>query len=361
MAKQRKAPPGTYWRGNTLWGRVQVAGREIRFSLRTDDAEIAIGRLQARKQREVAAAHYGDARITWEDAILAWGEHIAGQIGPRTAQRYAVSLAQLEPYLLGMHLDEIDKGTVAEIVRKRRAKGISVATIRRDLTALSSVLGFCVDEEWRPDNPALERLKRLKERREPIVLPDADHIRRVIARAPGNFARLIEAAWLTGARLDELVGAERRHLDHSRRQLTLIGKGRKLRTIDLSPEAYAAISAVPPNLRTRALFWHSDGRPYANASSRFAALTTSAQKSAQAEGVEFRRFRFHDLRHRFAVDYLKNGRGSVYDLKAYLGHTNVGTTEIYLRYLTPDEALRATHGAARMSEHVQRFSDGEGL
>lgn len=362
MAKgKRKAPPGTYWRGETLWGRIQVAGREIRFSLRTDDADVARGRLEARRQHEVAAAHYGDERTTWEDAVLAWGEHITHQASPRTIQRYAVSLGQMEPYLQGMYLDEIDRGTVAEIVRKRRGKGVSTATIRRDLTALSSVLGFAIDEEWRKDNPALDKLKRLKERREPITLPDVGHIRRVIERAPGNFARLIEAAWLTGCRQNELVTAERRQLDHERRQFTIIGKGRKLRTIDLSPAAYAAFAAITPNLRTRAIFWHSDGRPYANVASRFALMVKSARMSAQSEGAEFRPFRFHDLRHLFAVEYLKQGRGSIYDLKGYLGHSNVSTTEIYLRYLTPDEALAATHGAARIPAHVQRFDIGEGL
>lgn len=361
MAKRAKSPPGTYWRGNVLWGRVQVAGREIRFSLRTDDAEVAVGRLEARRQREVAAAHYGDARVTWEDAVLAWGDHIATQAGPRTVQRYAVSLGQMEPYLLGMYLDEIDRSTVAEIVRKRRAKGVSVATIRRDLTALSSVLGFCIDEEWRTDNPALDRLKRLKERRDPITLPEAAHIRRVVERAPGNFAKLIEAARLTGCRQAELVTAERRQIDHDRRQFTVIGKGRKLRTIDLSPEAYAVFASITPNLRTKAIFWHGAGTAYANVSSRFAAFVRSAQKSAQGEGVEFRPFRFHDLRHLFAVEYLKQGRGTIYDLKAYLGHTSVSTTEIYLRYLTPAEALAATHGVAQKAEHMQRFENGEAL
>jgi integrase/recombinase XerD len=357
MAGQaRKPPPGTYWRGATLWGRVQVAGREIRFSLRTDDVEVAIGRLEARRQREVAAAHYGDQRVTWEDAVLAWGDHIVTQASPSTVQRYAVSLKQLEPYLLGMYLDEIDRGTVAEIVRKRRPN-VTIATIRRDLTALSSVLGFCIDEEWRTDNPALDRLKRLKERRDPITLPDIAHIRLVVERAPGNFSKLIEAARLTGCRQSELVTAERRQIDHDRRQLTIIGKGRKLRTIDLSPEAYAVFASITPNLRTKAIFWHGAGSPYRNVSSRFALFVKSAQMSAQ----DFRPFRFHDLRHLFAVEYLKQGRGSIYDLKGYLGHSNVSTTEIYLRYLTPDEALSATRGFAQKAEHMQRFENGEAL
>jgi len=354
---KRKAPTGTYWRGATLWGRAIVSGTEHRWSLHTDDAALAATRRKAHVERLKAAAHHGDARITWEDAVIAWAESITAQVGARTVQRYAVSLKQLEAYLVGCFLDEIDKGIVSEIVRKRRAKGLTTATIRRDFTALSSVLDFTIDEGWREDNPALMmmRRKQMRERRDPIVLPDPDNIRRVIARAPGNFARLIEVAWLTGCRQDELVQAQRRQIDHSRRQLVIIGKGRKLRTIGLSPEAYDVFRAIPVNLATRHIFWHSEGRHYANVSSRFAVFVNDVAGKCK----EFRKFKFHDLRHRFAVDYLKSGRGGIYDLQLYLGHSSVKTTEIYLAYLTPEEQARAKSAPAQNREHVQRFGNDE--
>jgi integrase/recombinase XerD len=202
------------------------------------------------------------------------------------------------------------------------------------------VLEYAIDQGWRQDNPALPRLKRLKERRDPIILPEPDDIRAVIARAPGNFARLIEAAWRTGCRQSELLTALRAGLDHTRRQLTVVGKRNKLRVIQLDDDAYEALSRIPAALATKYLFWHSDGEPYRNVASRFAALVGSAQNLAQREGREFRPFRFHDLRHRFAVDWLKSGR-SIYDLKDHLGHESVKTTEVYLRYLTPGETRAA--------------------
>jgi len=66
---------------------------------------------------------------------------------------------------------------------------------------------------------------------------------------------------------------------------------------------------------------------------------------AKANGVEFRRFRFHHLRHRAAVDWLKAG-GSIYDLQGRLGHTSIKTTEMYLDYLTPEEIQAAKFGTA---------------
>lgn len=359
MPKQKKAPPGTYWRGDTLWGRITVNGREIRWSLRTDEAEVALSRVKARREREVATAHYGDQRPSWEDAYLAWGEHIAAHAKPSTVKRYDVSLKQLEPFLRNCFLDEIDKGLVGEVIRQRRAVGVTNATIRRDLTALSSVLGYCEEEGWKDDNPALARLRRLKERRDPIVLPEHDHIERVIARAPGLFGPLIRAALLTGCRQDELVTLERRQLDMRRRQVALYKtKTSRPRVIDML-DAHDLFATMPINMRSKHVFWHDDGQQYRNVASRFRVFVLDAQKSAQREGVDFRPFRFHDLRHRFAVDYLKNHHGTLYDLQQHLGHSSVKVTEIYTAYLTPEEARDAKYGSAQNSAHMQRFANGE--
>lgn len=359
MAKQRKAPAGTYWRGNTLWGRITVHSREIRWSLRTGDAEVARSRYEARRQREVAAAHYGDARRTWGDAVLAWTDHIAANVSPNTLKRYMVSLRQVEPHLKGCFLDEIDKALVSGIIRDRRRQGAINATIKRDLGAVSSVLGYCEDEDWVDSNPALARLKKLKERRDPIVLPELAHIAYVVERAPGMLARMIEAALTTGCRQNELVTLKRNRVDLPRRQVTVIGKRNKLRTIDML-DSFDVFRATAVHMRSRFVFWHGDGAAYANVASRFAEITRSAQRTAQSEGRDFRRFRFHDLRHRFAVDYLKAGKGSVYDLRDHLGHDSVKTTEAYLKFLTPEEARRAKDGTARNPAHLQRFSDAEG-
>lgn len=106
---------------------------------------------------------------------------------------------------------------------------------------------------------------------------------------------------------------------------------------------YAALAAVPASLGSAWLFWHHDGAPYANVASRFAGLVAAVEGSAQKDGTAFRRFRFHDLRHRYAADFLGAG-GNIYTLQAQLGHSSVKTTDIYLKYLSPAEARRAKFG-----------------
>lgn len=279
--------------------------------------------------------------------MIGWADNYVPErgIGARTAKRYTVSLNQMAGALRGRYIDEIDVGLVDKIALSRRNTGITPATLRRDLGALGSVLAYAKAKRWRGDNPALDRLKEIKERRGPITLPQDAHIAAVLQRAPGLMAGLIRAARLTGCRLEELVTATRANLNHDRRELTVIGKGNKLRVIGLDyGGAYELLRSLPAYAGSRWLFWHDDGQPYRNLSSRFAAIVRA--ELASGRDPDFRPFRFHDLRHLHAVEWLRDG-GGLYDLQQRLGHKSITTTEIYLEYLTAPEQQVAKQMGAR--------------
>lgn len=130
MSSKRKPPENTYWRGDTLYGKVTVKGTTHRWSLRTDDPAVAKRRVQEWKREAIAAAHYGDERRRFDAVLEAWAAHIPTQIAPSTVFRYGVSLKLLQPLLEGLFLDQLRKTVVAEIIAKRRADGAGTATIR---------------------------------------------------------------------------------------------------------------------------------------------------------------------------------------------------------------------------------------
>lgn len=343
-----------YKRGSIWWCRYTVGGKEQRESLRTSDRTIALKRAKEAKDRATSAHHFGETRASFVDAFVAWSAHLDHDVSPRTADRYRCSFRQFDQHLKNLWIDEINGKVVRAIIAVRRTSGAVNATIRRDLTSLSRFLEFCTGEGWRPEdasNPALAASQRLKERRDPIILPVIEDVERVIARAPGNMKALIRAARLTGCRLDELVTADRRRLDRQRKQLVVIGKGRKLRTVSLWRDgALECMTEVIPFLGSPLLF-HHDGEPYRNLSGQFRDVSCAELKAAQKEKREFQRFRFHDLRHLYAVEALKLGR-SIYDVQMDLGHSSIAVTEMYLSYLTPEEAA-----AARKSAHAATVSD----
>jgi integrase/recombinase XerD len=66
---------------------------------------------------------------------------------------------------------QIDERVIDDIV-KERIKTAGVATVRRDLDALSSLLAYAKQKGLCATNPAAERLENLGGRRDPVVLPN---------------------------------------------------------------------------------------------------------------------------------------------------------------------------------------------
>jgi len=338
-----------YKRGGIWWGRKQVDGRVHRRSLRTRDRAEALKRYNGWVEDLTAAVHFGESRMLWQDAVLKWVQDVMpGSVSKRTADRYVLSLRNLHPLLVGKPIDSITRATVAEVVAKRKRGGYKVtperpplkpvtnATIRRDLTAASQVMQAAISWEAAEANPFLNYDKRqVRERREPIRPPAAEDVAFVIGLASSQgFADLLRFLDQTGARENEGAQLEWRDIDFERGQVTLYKtKRQRARRIRLTPETIAMLSARPRALGSPYVFWHGTGEPFRNAASNFGRLMRRAQKQAQSETREFRRFRAHDLRHGYAIRELLNGR-DIYDLSRHLGHTSVKTTEMhYLAWL----------------------------
>lgn len=282
---------------------------------------------------------HGENRHLWQDAVKGWAASAPDHIKPGTLKRYLCSLKQVRPYLDDEYLDRINRSKIAEIARR---PGITNATRRRDLTAISVVLRWCVAQGWREDNPARDwDRSAIKERRQPIVLPQEEDIAAMVAEAPATLGRLIRFAQYTGMREEEIASLERSQVNPIRRAIDLSRtKRNRARSVPLDDRAAGTYAGTVPHLRSAYVFWHGDGDRYANLPSRFAAISRRTAEKAKKVGRPFRRFRFHDLRHWFAVDYLRRG-GSIYDLQKILGHKSIRTTELYLDYLTPAEQERA--------------------
>ena len=251
-------------------------------------------------------------------------------VGPETAKRYLVSFRQVMGIIGAKPINRIGRQDVLAIAGR---KGPSVATRKRDLTAVSQVCRAAVVWGWCERNPVAEfdAGAVMKERRDPIVLPTDDEIERLIEAVPSPLDALARLLLLTGLRLEEAAGLRwsQVRLDGPP-HLAIRGKRNRLRMVPMSAQAVGTIHSVPRHITSPFVFWHGHGQRYTQASTQLAQVRRRL-------GITWRT---HDLRHRFAVDYLKAG-GSIYRLKEILGHTQVSTTEIYLAHVTPDEAERA--------------------
>jgi integrase/recombinase XerD len=354
---------GLYQRNGIWWARFKVRGIEYRVSLRTRSERVAERRLKIERERVAETAYFGSsAPVGWQDAVVSWATSWPRLgIKPKTGGRYTQSLACVRKWLDDKLVHEIDNALLREIAKARAKHGITNATVRRDLTAISSVLGHCVDEGWIEENPAhmLDR-SRFKERRQPIVLPRIDSIGQVFADR-SRFTDIAELSLETGMRQEEVAGLEHDRLDRKRKAATLEEtKGNAVRQVSLSAKAIEIIDRQPRHFKSKWVFWHGNGDRYESVDSSFYALVKRVARKAAQSGRDFRRFRFHDLRHLFAVNYLRERRGTIYALQQELGHKSIKTTEEYLRHLTPEEQLAAKYGVAQNATQSERFGGDNG-
>lgn len=138
---------------------------------------------------------------------------------------------------------------------------------------------------------------------------------------------LAVAARLTGARQAELTALKWSQFNEMAGTLEILkGKGNRRRVISLSLAAREHFAGLP---RMGDLILPSADGPWVSVPPAFAKTVRRAAPRVP--------FRFHDLRHLYAVEALRGGM-SIYRVSQHLGHTSVKTTEIYLTHLTPDEA-----------------------
>ena len=354
-------PKNIFKRNGICWARFKVRGVQYCFSLRTRSEAEAERRLKSERQRVIDQAYYGAADpVSWEAAVVAWHNAIPRlDIGENTVKRYIVSLGQVRDWFDGVHVQKIDTALIKTFIRERSRRGATNATIRRDLSAISSVLGVAVDENWIEDNPAkmIDR-SRVKEKREPITLPDPDDIAAVLALG-SRFTDMAEFALETGMRENEIVTLKHNQVKGNVATLTKT-KWDIVRAVTLTPRALEIIDRQPRHYREQYVFWRGDGAAFKNVSAQFYATVRRVQRKVLQSGGHFRPFRFHDLRHLFAVEYLRNQRGTIYSLQQEMGHTSIKTTEYYLRYLTAEEQQAAKHGVLQNGIQDQRLASGEG-
>ena len=160
-------------------------------------------------------------------------------------------------------------------------------------------------------------------------------------------------------RLNEATTIERTQLDKQRKTATLTEtKNGTTRTVSLNDAALEILKVQA--LFTRLVFPAIDRvtgehRPYKQASTNWQEAQKRAILKAEAQGWTFERFRLHDLRHIFAIDYLANG-GNIYLLQQQLGQGSIRQTEWYLQFLSPEEQMNAKFGTAQMPAQPQRFT-----
>jgi site-specific recombinase XerD len=215
---------------------------------------------------------------------------------------------------------------------KKRSQSYYVIALRTFLKYLArrDIVTLSADKIELPKIPSRQiEVIEYKDLERLLTAPPANTLRGLRDRA------ILETFFSTGLRLHELCNLDR-YIDIDRGELSVRGKGDKLRVVFLSDRAREAIKAYM-KMRTdaeQALFIslskdpkNKEARPKVIGRIIPRAVQRMIATCATKAGIHGK-VHPHQLRHSFATDLLMNG-ADIRAVQELLGHANIATTQIY--------------------------------
>lgn len=256
-------------------------------------------------------------------------------LSANSLEAYRRDLSRLCCFLKAIALQQVTLDTLRAYLDHLRALKLSNRSIARHVTTLRGFFGYLVEEGELPVNPA-ELLVSPKIGSSLPKYLNRPNIEKLLEAPPGDSATglrdraMLELLYATGLRVSELIGLRVSDLDELQGTVRVIGKGNKQRLVPVGRAALQSVERYRIDQRPALL----KGRvsPYLFVTARGSAMTRQAfWKLLRGHGKSigiFRKLSPHVLRHTFATHLLEGG-ADLRSVQTMLGHSDIGTTQIY--------------------------------
>lgn len=303
----------------------------------------------------------GLADLTFAQAAQRWYDEVVlvEWTNAHNKKTIVTELAWLCDHIGARLLRNINAGVILELRTKRSAMSVrgedgrgtvSNATVNRTLAPVFCILNRAREEWHVPGLVAIKRKSvRLKEKNENPrwVRPEEEAMLRTAFADKPHYDRCMRFARATGVRLSECLI---RWSDIHGNSFTSTGKGGKTREVYLSAEARGIIEACRAEC---ADLEHVFTTVYNG--QRIAITATAINHhwtKAKAQGKIPSDLRWHDLRHDFATQLLREGT-DLRTVQNLLGHAKI-TTTIKYAHAMPDAAIEAIERRAQGLSEARR-------
>jgi integrase/recombinase XerC/integrase/recombinase XerD len=273
-----------------------------------------------------------------------------------TRRAYAVDGAQLASWatVQGLAPEALTYAHLRRYAAALSSRDTTTRTVARKLAAIRSLLRSLREHGWTAANAADLLPSPKTAQKLPMVLA-ADELGALLDRIPATTPlevrdrALLELAYASGLRAEELVGLDLGSVDFDGEQVRVEGKGSKTRVVPIGEPALRALGRYLERARPAlvadpaqpALFLSKSGRRLSTSDVR-RRLRTWARKAAgvipAAAGLHP-----HALRHSFATHLLEGG-ADLRVIQDLLGHGSISTTQIYTR--VESQRLRTVYDKA---------------
>lgn len=206
------------------------------------------------------------------------------------------------------------------------ARGMRDSSIQTHINTLRSFFGWLDMEDMIKRNPMCKikslKIDRAKARR-PLTPEQLERLRDGCRTYKEK--ALVEFLVSSGCRLSETVGIRVDNVDWQGRSVTVLGKGKKERTVYFSVRAKLMLQEYLAQRKGGDALFASSRAPYSPMTPR--AIEKAMQKIGERAEIN-RRIHPHILRHTFASNAINAGM-DITIIQRLLGHTDPKTTLIY--------------------------------
>jgi len=281
---------------------------------------------------------------SWQQALnLLEADLQRRDAAPRTRRAYGLDAREFASWAAAQGLDPpgIAPRQVRRFVAWLSERGAAPSTSARKLAALRSLFETQRRHGLIAQNPADLVSTPRRGARLPRVL-SAKEAARLLDSIPADGPlsvrdrAMLELAYSSGLRAEELVSLQLGDVDHDGEQLRVEGKGRKTRVVPVGEPAMAALrtyldrarpalatTSAPPGVG-EPLFLSRSGRRLSTSDVRRRMRRWTTRASTAGEATP------HSLRHSFAT-HLLDGGADLRAIQEMLGHASVSSTQIYTR------------------------------
>ena len=268
---------------------------------------------------------------------------------PLTRRSYERCLRKFVEFFRIKNVHDITESKIREFrIQLADTPGIKKGTQAYHIIVLRNFLKYLIKRGVEVVSPDKIELPKVPPRQ--IRVLEYSDLERLLEAPKGNDLKslrdkaILETFFSTGLRISELCALDR-FINTERGEITVRGKGEKLRTVFLSERAKKSIKGY---LEKRvdaepALFLSLTKGENPRVIGRIIPRTIQrlVDHYAKAAGLP-QRVTPHQLRHQFATDLLMNG-ADLRSVQELLGHANITTTQIYTH--VTNKELREVHQA----------------
>ena len=239
-----------------------------------------------------------------------------------TCKAYENDLNQYVQFLVKFENDLFDNKNFVNYLFE---KGLAKSTINRKLTSINNFLEWASKIE---NNKSFYKFESLKtERKLPDILT-SNYINTLINELPINTPKevrnkaIVELLYSSGLRVSEIVNLKLNDMKDNK-SLRVVGKGRKVRILPMTDQAYKIINIWTNNFRNK--FLNDKDNNYLFLGVRGKQLTDrEVRRIVKSSTGTFP----HNLRHTFATHILDGG-ADLRVVQELLGHSDPSTTQLY--------------------------------